>query len=246
MLFIPEMVRRHRRRADLQAVQRRRRVHPTFVHLPGLKVDAYIKSLVGIDDIVYRRATEELSGLSPTQAVVVVFLLVNRHFSDDSSITVDELTSNTLFQDWYDLVPDYPWDQFAGPAGDTVDHDELLEYDILGYEDSLNNGGVDGDSGSSSDVAGEDESDEPIDRQREMRVRLAEDLDFLESDIELSDSDRYSASVDAYPAVVAMLADGRARFGYESETLIEYGLQTFDVGSVFSRDEVLPSDGPMR
>lgn len=120
LLFADEIRRRDQLRDVRQAFVRQPGVSVvspaflhTFVHLPDVKVDAYIKSLIGTDDIVYRQATEELSGLSPTQAAVIVFLLVGRFFSAVPGSTVSELTSSLLLQDWYSLVPDYRSSEFA-------------------------------------------------------------------------------------------------------------------------------------
>lgn len=78
----------------------------TFVSLPGLKVDAYIRSVIGEEDFVFRQALQDMSDYTPSQAIIVLGLLT-QEVTGVGNWMVDDLVTWGFLQEAYALLPDW-------------------------------------------------------------------------------------------------------------------------------------------
>lgn len=77
----------------------------TFMTLPGMKTDAYIRSVIGEEDFVYRQALQDVSDWTPSQAILAFALLV-ADIERAEAWTFAELASWPFLQEAYSFLPD--------------------------------------------------------------------------------------------------------------------------------------------
>jgi hypothetical protein len=181
-----------------------------FLHMPELRVNAFLKRMLETGDFVYRLAIDDIERYTPSQAAVASYLIVQTLVEPEMVITDASLHSSGVVQQIYMRIPDVEYDY----------EDEI--WDTLREQDS-----------SEIEITGDGDWDRPMPElmNRTFEERLSADVASLNEgliDIE-KDSGRVLVHPQRAVGLTALIADAMARYGYEPDEIPQYVLEMLGV-----------------
>jgi len=168
----------------------------TFLRLNRIHIDALIKSILGHDDVVLRKALTLVSHLTPNERGVTYYLIWARTYESKQQISFEELVDSPFINKLYEIIPDYDREWF--------DEDEI--FDDEEYED-------------------EEEWRKEFElRGLDQTSRLSEDLNTLESDFITMDrgTKTFQVILEHVLPLMTLMIDGQIRYSYTGDDLLEY------------------------
>ncbi len=195
----------------------------TFLKLGLLQIDAFIKSKIGSQDIIMRKALDVSSDLTPTKKAILYYFIWMHIYKNTSDVSIDEIISNEFIVKIYEIVPDFCDEYFF--EDELPDIDELTEYEKNELQRKPEFDGIEFSGCNYYDNYYLD-----LMRERGLSIleRISFDLDALvDSYIYLEDSGRYKLFFkDVYPLIILMM-DASVRYEYEDSELLFYMMDLF-------------------
>lgn len=180
----------------------------TFLCLSSTQIDAFLRSKLGSDDVVYNKALKSVANLTPTEQAIIYYLMWLYLYDNKRTVTYDDIRHYPFISTIYEEVPGYDRDFFFE---DETPVDEAHETDEVAEEDD------------------EDDGEEEIwPTNEDMETRLNRDLEYLAGEFLESDG-AGNFTLDfrgLYPLAVIMM-DAQTRYEHEGNDLIRYMMNVF-------------------
>ena len=166
----------------------------TFFRHPKTRVEALVKRLHEVDDIVFRLALNSVDSFSPSAKALAIYLVIRSIISGGVEFAVRQLSETVALRTIYDELREQ--------------QTQLLQERASGDEAS----------------ADDDDYDEYMTPLADFETQLAADVDELETDVIDFDGIRQSVVVrrDHVIPLTAVAADALARYEYNEAELISY------------------------
>ena len=111
----------------------------TFLSLTPIQIDAAIKNKLGAGDYVFRKATEMIGGLNPTESALLFYMIWYMFYRKATSLTLEDLFNAPSLSDIYKTVPDRNearFIHFEDDVNNSYVHERMLK-DLQHLEDNF-------------------------------------------------------------------------------------------------------------
>ncbi len=79
----------------------------TFIRLSSIRIKSVVTTLLKDDDIIYKKANNDIEEFTPTQAAVYIALISKATFYPNLVIDIEQIRDNAFVRKIYSEVPDY-------------------------------------------------------------------------------------------------------------------------------------------
>lgn len=220
------VIARSDRRAKVRAISSRfiKRTDVTVIEPPYLaafwalndtRFDAFVRAVLGEDDVIRKAASHELSDLTPSQ-VSILMEVACRAISSESPCGLSDMAAHPRYRYFARF---WPYIYENGQFVLAYEPEYVQDFKEEGVEDgyAFSADGSDGEGGFLQD-------------------HLAADLDALSEVVDVS-GDSLVYLPHAVPGLTALLADGLVRFSHRGGVLADYGLWILNADHVVDPED---------
>ncbi len=177
----------------------------TFLCLSSTQIDAFLRSRLGSDDVVYNKALQNVANLTPTERAIIYYLMWLYLYNNKLTVTYEEIRHYPFISTIYEEVPGYDRDFFfedETPVDETHETDEIAE---------------------------EDEGEEEfLPTNEDIETRLNRDLEYLaDAFLESDGAGNFTLDFRGIYPLAAIMMDAQTRYEHEGDDLIRYMMNVF-------------------